>query len=156
MTDDPGKIPLEDRRVTLDDMHNVRAWMSYLDCDEAELRLAVRKVGDRVADVRAFLVEIAEAIAKPSGSDGSNGLPRRLKRNFQTPVRPQATAKAIEIEKANRLKASARLVGPPPSADVGNVGGVSVVAAANIPVPTDENPPCPTDPSPPSTKPRPA
>ena len=42
MTDDPGKIPLDDRRVILDDMHNVRAWTPNLNCTEAELRLPRR------------------------------------------------------------------------------------------------------------------
>lgn len=156
MTDDPDKIPLDDRRVTLDDTHNVQAWMANLDCTEPELRLAVRTAGDRVADVRTFLVEVANAIAKPSGSDGSNGMPRRLKRNFPTPARPQATARALEIEKANRLKASARLVGPPLSANVGKVGCEPNLVAANIAESNDENLPCPTDRSPPPIKSRPA
>lgn len=150
MTDDPGKIPLDDRRITLDAMHNVRAWMSNLECDEAELKLAVRAVGDRVADVRVFLREVASANAKPSGSDGSNGMPRRTKRNLPTPVRAQSTARAIEIETANRLKAPTRPARSAVSAEVRNVDGESVHASPKITTSIDENRSCPTERPPPS------
>ena len=57
MTDERtiDKISPDERRINLDDLHEVRSWMLTFGCTEPELRLAVRAVGDRAEDVRAYL-----------------------------------------------------------------------------------------------------
>lgn len=55
MTDETDDIPPDNRRIDLDDMHDVRTWMFTFGCTQAELRLAVRDVGDRAEDVRNHL-----------------------------------------------------------------------------------------------------
>ncbi len=57
MTDDTSQIPPDQRQIDVDDMHDVRSWMFSLGCTEAELRLAVRDVGTRAEDVRAYLLK---------------------------------------------------------------------------------------------------
>ncbi len=57
MTDDLSDIPPDERRINVDDMHEVRTWMFSLACTEAELRLAVRDAGTRAEDVRAYLAK---------------------------------------------------------------------------------------------------
>jgi hypothetical protein len=105
--------------VSLVARSDVRAWRARLDCTEAQLRLAVRTVGHREVDVRALLLQPADAIPKPERLDTSNGMPRRLKRNMDVPVRPQPTAKASALESANRRRSRLRLAQSPLGAAVG-------------------------------------
>ncbi|MDM0035714.1 DUF3606 domain-containing protein [Variovorax sp. J22P271] len=55
MTDESRDIPPDVRRINVDVLHEVRSWMFTLGCTEAELRLAVRAVGDSPDAVRAYL-----------------------------------------------------------------------------------------------------
>lgn len=55
MIDQASNIPPDNRHIDVTLLHEVRSWMLTLGCTEAELRLAVRDVGDRVEDVRAYL-----------------------------------------------------------------------------------------------------
>lgn len=45
----------QERTILIDDLRDVRAWCNLWGCSEAQLRLAVRAVGDSADAVRAYL-----------------------------------------------------------------------------------------------------
>ena len=57
MSDDPKKTALDRKLIALEEPHEVRSWTQSLGCDEAQLRLAVRAVGNSAERVREFLAK---------------------------------------------------------------------------------------------------
>jgi hypothetical protein len=55
MADDPKKTGLDRKLIALNEPHEVRSWTQALGCTEAELRLAVEKVGHSAEQVRGYL-----------------------------------------------------------------------------------------------------
>jgi hypothetical protein len=55
MSDDESKTGEDRKEISLDEHHDVRAWCNALGCDEAQLRLAVQKVGHSAEKVREYL-----------------------------------------------------------------------------------------------------
>lgn len=55
MSDDPSKTGLDRKLISLDEAHEVRSWTQSFNCTEAELRAAVKAVGNSAEAVRAYL-----------------------------------------------------------------------------------------------------
>ena len=54
MNDDPSKTGLDRTLIFLGEAHKVRSWTQSLNCTEAELRAAVKTVGNSAEAVRAY------------------------------------------------------------------------------------------------------
>jgi len=55
MPDDPKKTGQDRKLIALEQEHEVRDWTKSLGCTEAELRAAVKAVGNSAEKVREFL-----------------------------------------------------------------------------------------------------
>lgn len=55
MSDDPKKTGQDRKLIALEQEHEVRDWTKSLGCTEAELRAAVKAVGNSADRVRGFL-----------------------------------------------------------------------------------------------------
>jgi hypothetical protein len=55
MTDDPKKTGLDRKLIALNEPHEVLSWTKSLGCTEAQLREAVRAVGNSAEAVRVYL-----------------------------------------------------------------------------------------------------
>jgi hypothetical protein len=55
MTDDPKKTGLDRKLIALHEPHEVLSWTKSLGCTEAQLREAVKAVGDSAEAVRVYL-----------------------------------------------------------------------------------------------------
>ena len=55
MSDDPNKTGLDRKLIALGEAHEVRSWTQSLGCTEAELRAAVKAVGNSAEAVRQHL-----------------------------------------------------------------------------------------------------
>lgn len=55
MTDDPKKTGLDRKLIALQEPHEVLSWTKSLGCTEAQLREAVKAVGDSADAVRVYL-----------------------------------------------------------------------------------------------------
>lgn len=55
MTDDPKKTGLDRKLIALSEPHEVLSWTQSLRCTEAQLRDAVRAVGNSADAVRVYL-----------------------------------------------------------------------------------------------------
>jgi hypothetical protein len=55
MTDDPKKTGLDRKLIAQNEPHEVLSWTKSLGCTEAQLREAVRAVGNSAEAVRVYL-----------------------------------------------------------------------------------------------------
>lgn len=55
MADDPKKTGLDRKLIALKEPHEVRSWTESFGCTEAELKAAVKAVGNSAEKVREFL-----------------------------------------------------------------------------------------------------
>ena len=55
MADDPKKTGLDRKLIALNEPHEVLSWTESLGCTEAQLRDAVKAVGNSAEAVRVFL-----------------------------------------------------------------------------------------------------
>jgi hypothetical protein len=55
MSDNPKKTGPDRKLISLDEEHEVRSWTESLGCTPEQLRAAVKAVGHRADDVRAYL-----------------------------------------------------------------------------------------------------
>ena len=55
MSDDPSKTGLDRKLISLEEVHEMRSWTQSLRCTEAELRAAVKAVGNSAEAVREHL-----------------------------------------------------------------------------------------------------
>ena len=57
MTDHPNEPDVDRRFITLDQAHEIRAWMASFECTEQELRSAVAAVGNSADAVLNHLTQ---------------------------------------------------------------------------------------------------
>lgn len=57
MADDKTRIAEDRRLISIHEEYEARDWAQSLDCSEAQLRDAVRAVGNSAAAVRAYLAQ---------------------------------------------------------------------------------------------------
>lgn len=57
MSDDPKKTGLDRKLIAIHEVHEVRSWTESLGCTPAQLREAVKAVGNSADAVRQYLAE---------------------------------------------------------------------------------------------------